>query len=198
MMNLFSKSLKISSNYLSNLDAVPRTVVTTDGQSQDIAGESTIKFLAQAKNAWMGFGASMIDFFESYKFKEIIFTLKTISLILCILALIAIIFIFLKMRALGASKKRTLKKWTKIERKFKSGAKSNYKLAILEADSLYDETLRSVGYDKEKTLSNLEDIKSAKKIKAGIIDSSAFVLSEEKAENALNTYKKGLEELGAL
>ena len=89
-------------------------------------------------------------------------------------------------------------KWEKIEKKFKSGVEANYKLAILEADSFYDETLKTLGFEKERNLSNIDEIKKAKRVKARIIDDSGYVLIEEEARNTLDAYKKGLEELGVM
>ncbi len=107
-------------------------------RNANLMKEDIVGLLAQAKDVWVNFGASTVDFFKSYAFKEIIFTLKTISLILSILALIAIIFIFFKMNALGKPAKqiaeakegkkkikKVLKKWLKIEKKFKSGKRNN-------------------------------------------------------------------------
>lgn len=86
----------------------------------------------------------------------------------------------------------------KIIRRLNSGIEANHKLAILEADRLYDESLKILGYDKEKTLNNLDEIKKAKKIKNHIIDDSNFKLTAENAVYGLIAYKKGLEELGIL
>jgi len=213
MMTLFLKSLKFTGNYLNNPDYT-NTVNSNMNYSHngDVIRGQFIDLMAQARNAWIDFGASVVDFFKSYTFKEIIFTLKTVSLILSFLALAMIIFIFFKSNALGkpakqivevagGSKKKikkVLRKWAKIEKKLASETESNYKLAVLEADNLYDEILRAVGFEKEKTLSNLDDIKNAKRIKRNIIDDSGFLLTRAETENSLNAYKKGLEELGAL
>ena len=219
MMNLFSISLKFSGNYLNSPTSVDNNV-SSYSSSGTILARNTSRLMAQVNDAWTGFGTSVVDFFHSYAFKNIIFTLKTISLILSLLALAAIIFTFLKMRALGKSvkiekikegeipgevkilvvpkKKKIIKKWAKIERKFNSGVESNYKLAILEADNLYDEALRTVGYDKERTLDNVDEIKNAKKIRRNIVDDSSFMLIASEARSALDAYKIGLEKLGAM
>lgn len=214
MMTLFLKSLKLSGNYSNNVNNMDtaNTVNSNYANSYDIAvKQSMIKLTAQAKDAWVNFGASAVDFFKSYTFKEIVFTLKAISFVLSFLALIAIIFLFFKMRALGGPVKqivevkekkkkikKVLKKWAKIERKFRSGVESNYKLAILDADNLYEEVLLGIGHDKEKELKSLDDIRNAKKLKRYIIDDSGFILTKEATEISLNAYKGGLEELGAL
>ena len=91
-----------------------------------------------------------------------------------------------------------IKRWAKIGKRFNSGVEANYKLAILEADNFYDESLKILGYEKEKTLSNIEEIKRTKRIKNRIIDDSNFILTRENATDGLIAYKKGLEELGIL
>jgi len=94
--------------------------------------------------------------------------------------------------------KETHKQWAKIGKRFKSGIEANYKLAVLEADKFYDESLKIVGNEKEQMLSNLEELKKARRIKTRIIDDSEYVLNRENAINVLVAYKKALEELGIL
>lgn len=188
MMNLFSKLPTVSST----------TIVYSQKES---------KFFAQAKSAWVGFGASINDFFHSYTWREIFFTIKVISFILSLLMLLAIIYILFKKITMHAAakptesdkkKKKNAKKWAKIEKKFKSGVEANYKLAILEADNFYDENLKVLGYEKEKELSNVDEIKKAKRIKTRIIDDLDYILIEEETRKALDAYKNGLEELGVM
>ncbi len=142
-----------------------------------------------------------VGFFKSYTFKEIIFNLKTISLILSLLFLAGIIFVIWETMCLGKTVKKikkVTKRWLKIEKRLKSGQEANCKLAILEADALYDENLKILGYEKEKGLSNIDEIKLAKSIKRKIIDDNQYILSREEAEKSISAYKKGLEELGML
>lgn len=144
----------------------------------------------------------MTDFFHSYKWKEIIFASKTVSLVLSVLMLAAIIVVILKTMTIKKPKKSEIKKcdkqWAKIEKKINSKVEANYKMAILEADNLFDEIIKAIGYEKEKQLSSILAIKQARKIKNKIIEDKDFKLSKEDAEIALGAYKKGLEELGAL
>jgi len=197
MMNLFS----ISQNNLT-----VTTNITYEISGSRAAGNNITGFLAQAKIAWIDFGTSMVDYFKSYQFKELLFTLKTISFIISLILLGIIIYIFIKSSTFKKTtklvqkikKKKTQKVWMKIIRRLNSGIEANHKLAILEADRLYDESLKILGYDKEKTLNNLDKIKKAKKIKNHIIDDSNFKLTAEDAVYGLIAYKKGLEELGIL
>jgi len=187
MMILFSMLLKFSGNYPNN--------------STDTLGESTYKFFATARNVWLDFSANVLDFYNSYKFKEIIFTLKTISTILSLLFLVGIIFIIIKTMGMGRvvkKLKKNQKRWLKIEKKLNSGQEANYKLAILEADALYDEYLKILGHEKENGLSNINEIKMAKGVRKKIVDDNQYVLTREEAEKSVYAYKKGLGELGVL
>jgi len=210
-MNLFSKSLKFSGNFLDNPDYVENAkIVVANNNYNDPIKENIVRLMAQAKNIWINFGASVFDFFKSYKFKEIIFTLKTISLILSLILLAIIIYVFIKSNSLSKAKtvttnqksvfkkRKTQKKWMKIEKRFNSGIEANYKLAILEADNFYDEYLKILGYESEKNLSNVDEIKKAREIKNRIVEDSGFVLTAEDARNSLDAYKKGLEELNVI
>lgn len=86
----------------------------------------------------------------------------------------------------------------KIEKRLKSGQEANCKLAILEADAFYDDNLKAVGYEKEKGLSDIDEIKMAKNVKRRIIDNKQYILTREEAEKSVYAYKKGLQELGAI
>ena len=180
------------------------------GSTKNAIAESATQLMAQARNAWTNFGTIIMDYFKSYKFKELIFTLKTISFILTLILLAIIIYVFIKSNSLSKAKtattnkksvfnkKKMQKKWVKIEKRFNSGIEANYKLAILEADKFYDESLKILGYDLEKNLVNVEEIKKARKTKNRIIEDSNFVLTAEDTKNGLEAYKNGLEELNVI
>lgn len=207
MMNLFSKSLKFSGNYLNSPTS---NSVNSYNSNEAIFMHDVSRLMAQARNAWINFGVSVIDFFKSYKFKELVFTLKTISFILTLILLAIIIYVFIKSNSLNVAKtaivnkksvfkkKKTQKKWIKIEKRFNSGIEANYKLAILEADNFYDESLKILGYDSEKNLGNVDEIKKARKIKNRLVEDSGFILTTEDTKNSLDAYKKGLEELNVI
>ena len=199
MMNLFSKPPKFTGNYLNN------------SVGYENAPKTGIWFLAEAKNAWIGLWNTIMEFFKSYQWKEILFGIKVGLFIFSLLLLLAIILVLLKIITLNSlakpasnlksivfDKKKMARKWAKIEKKLNTGAEANYKLAILEADNFFDEIIKSVGYEKEKSLSNIIEIKMARKIKNNIIEDSGFLLTYEDTKNFLAAYKVGLEELGAL
>ena len=75
--------------------------------------------------------------------------------------------------------KKIIKKWRKIEKKLASGFVANYKLAILEADSLFENILGLLGYGAEAKITNLKEIKELKKIKDNIVENSDFKITRE-------------------
>lgn len=96
--------------------------------------------------------------------------------------------------------------WKKIEEKMKSGVQSDYKLALIEADGLLDQILKSIGYEGDNlderltkinptNLSTLEEIKNVHKIRNDIIRDPNYQLTPEKAEEILSVYRKTFEEL---
>jgi len=96
--------------------------------------------------------------------------------------------------------------WQKIEKKTKSEIQSDYKLALIEADSLLDNILKSIGYQGKNlderlnqinpsNLLTLEEIKKVHKIRNDIIRDPNYQLSSEKAQEILSVYRKTLEEL---
>jgi hypothetical protein len=172
--------------------------------------------LAQISNVFTDSWHKMTEFFSSYftsyKFREILFITKTVSLIislifgfLIVLLLIKINF-FSKVRSkFSKSKKmpfinpkKIAKKWLKIEKRIKTGVEANYKLAILEADDIFGDILKNLGYEGEIRIINLDEIKGLKKIKNNIVEDKNFTLTENEAQKIVDTYKKGLQDLKIL
>jgi membrane-anchored protein YejM (alkaline phosphatase superfamily) len=99
------------------------------------------------------------------------------------------------------------KQWDKIKKRTESGAESDYKLAIIDADDLLAEVLDNRGYDGE----NIEEsIKKAGKLIAPILDSLLkaheirnsivynpdFKLSVQEAKKVLDTYESAVNNIG--
>lgn len=174
--------------------------------------QRTLMVLAQAKNSTINLTEKIVALFNSYQWEEIVFGLKTaliiISLILGFLIFVLLIKINIVSRIKGAfspskpvvvfNKKKIYKKWAKIEKRLKTGTEANYKLAVLEADKIFDDILKNIGYEAEIKISNMVEIKQAGKVKNKIIEDNSFILSETEAGNIVTAYKKGLEDLGVL
>lgn len=172
------------------------------------------QILAQASNFFTDTWQKIVDFFTSYQWQEIVFTIKVIFIIISFLLLLAIIFLLFRM-IIGSiltkplakkshktgpvfNKKKIKKRWQKVDKKIKSGLEANYKLALLEADKIFDRVVKEIGYGREKQLSNIDEIKQANKLKDSIVEDKKLKISKEEAEKSIAAYKKGLEELGVL
>lgn len=105
--------------------------------------------------------------------------------------------------------KKFEKKWQKILKRLKKGDENNLKLAIIEADKLFDNLLLRMGYrgqDLEERLklmtsaqlSNLEEIQQAHRIRDRIVQEKYYRLSTEEAEKSISAYEKAFKELMVL
>lgn len=177
--------------------------------------QNAFEMLAQVKNFFVDAWENIAEFFTSYQFKEIVFTIKII-LILISIFLVAIIFGLLCKIIITSmlskplyksrkpkpapifNKKKIRKRWEKVEKRLKTDLEANCKLALIEADKIFDRVIKELGYGVEKKLPNADGIKAANKLKNKIIDDKKLKLSKSEAETAVGEYKKGLEELGML
>lgn len=168
--------------------------------------------LAQIRSYFIDSWDKIIIFFTSYQWKELIFALKTASIIICLILGFLIIVLLIKInikagirssvegskKPIFFNKKRISKKWLKTEKRLGTGIEANYKLAVLEADNIFEDVLKNLGYEADIRISNLDEIKQAGKVKNNIIEDSKFNLTESEAQKIVAAYKKGLEDLGAI
>lgn len=115
---------------------------------------------------------------------------------------------FLTYRPMGL--KRLTKEWAKIKKRLETGTESEYKLAILEADSLLNGALRNLRIGLETleeslkkrvgqdTFSNVEQIKEAHRVRNNIVYDMAYKLDLERAKEILKIYEQALRELSVL
>ena len=105
--------------------------------------------------------------------------------------------------------KKFIKEWKKIEERLDTGLESEAKLALIEADSLLDETLKWLGYPGESLgerleklvvdiLPNLAEVQEVHKIRNNIIHDPTYKLNLEEARKALAIYEKSLINLDVL
>ena len=98
-------------------------------------------------------------------------------------------------------------KWDTIKKKIDSDISSEWKMAIIEADSIIDEIFRTIGYGGEtlgdrlkavepSDFDNLQNIWEAHKVRNKIAhEGDKFNITKEEAKNALEKYEKALKEL---
>lgn len=107
------------------------------------------------------------------------------------------------------SQSKTRKTWDKIAARLESGSPSQYKAAVLEADALAAEVLRSMGYAGENMQAQLEKIEegklaakdallSAHQMRNRIIHEADVELDRKAAETWLDHYRSFLEEVELL
>jgi hypothetical protein len=105
--------------------------------------------------------------------------------------------------------RRIVKQWRKIKARLDTGLESEYKLAIIEADSMLDDILRRMGFagaslgerlDKLTlaSLPNLEETRKAHQIRNNIVHDPDYRLSLDESKSTLAIYEKALENLQAL
>lgn len=174
-----------------------------------------LKLFAQVGGFFSDVWEKLNDFLGSPQWENALFNIKIGFLILSILLVVLIILLILKISIITPlhrsfkrpsaksdtpvfSKKKIAKRWTKIENKLNSGIEANYKLAVIEADKLFDMILKNFGYERGKKLTSIDEIKAAGKIKDKIFEDKKIKISKEEAEKLIEAYKKGLEELEVL
>lgn len=106
-------------------------------------------------------------------------------------------------------KMRQLIIWKKIIKKMNSKTPTDWKVAILDADKILDDTLRAGGYraptleERFKLIepidvANQPELMEAHKIRNRIAQEPDFELPKEEAVRVLRIYKKSLQEFGLL
>lgn len=115
---------------------------------------------------------------------------------------------FFTYKSLGA--KKILQEWEKTKRRLKNEIEPENKLAIIEADSIFNSILERMGFvdDDFETkishfvsdypLSNFDQILEAHKIRNNIINDPDYRLSLDEARKTILTYEKALIDLQVL
>ena len=106
-------------------------------------------------------------------------------------------------------KRRHLTAWHKIVQRAKQPDETEWKMAILEADKLLDDVLRSSGYNQAtvdarfealtpESLANHEQVMEAHKIRDRVSKDPEFKITHVQAIEVLKIYKKALQEFGLI
>jgi hypothetical protein len=113
---------------------------------------------------------------------------------------------FLTYRPFGV--KKIEKDWLKNKARADTGLESEYKLSILEADSMLNDILKKMGYSGETlgeklnnltraTLSNIEQIKTAHQTRNNIIHDPDYKLTPEETKKVLEVFEQAFRDLEA-
>jgi len=98
------------------------------------------------------------------------------------------------------------REWRKIKARLETGLESEYKLAVIEAEELFDGILKKLGYAGEslpeklekltpEILTNLSELKGVHQIRNNIVHDPNYHLSLEEAVRVINIFEKALQEL---
>ena len=107
-------------------------------------------------------------------------------------------------RPFGA--KKAFKQWGKISKKVESGKEADYKMALIEADSLLADILKKMGYKGDnmreileqidaRTLPNIESVWRAHKVRNNIVHDPDYDLSRDEARRNLQIYEQAFRDL---
>ncbi|TET84150.1 MAG: hypothetical protein E3J36_02145 [Candidatus Nealsonbacteria bacterium] len=113
---------------------------------------------------------------------------------------------FFSFRPYGVRK--VVKAWAKITARLETGLESEYKLSVIEADSILNDILKRMGFGGETlgerlekltaaTLLNLKQIWEAHKIRNNIIHDPDYRLTLDEARRVLDIYEQALRDLQA-
>lgn len=98
-------------------------------------------------------------------------------------------------------------RWLEIEKRLESENPADWKIAIIEADSIIDDIVQRIGYKGENLgerlkniepsdFDNLQNVWEAHKVRNRIVhEAEKFELTKEEARAVLEKYKKALREL---
>lgn len=114
---------------------------------------------------------------------------------------------FLTYRPYGV--KKLYKQWQKVKSKLSSGLESDYKAAVMEADSILEDVLKKMGFAgetlserleklSEATITNLPEVTEVHKIRNNIVHDPDYKLTLDEAKHAMEVYEKSLTDLQAL
>ena len=155
------------------------------------------------------------------EFEGFLLYLRVIFIVISLIFLISIIILFLKTswgraryleaitefvayRPFGV--KETFKHWNKIMKRLETDREFEYKLAVIESDSLLDAVFKKMGYKGEdfiqkleqidpSVLSNLKEVWKAHKIRDNVVHDPDYQLTLDQAKTVLAIYEKALREL---
>jgi len=167
---------------------------------------------------------NFLDYYLLIDWQKIIFPLKIISVIFSIFLLFFIFFILFKIRknikkgllAITESitdsdlpKKELDKKWNSVMDKLEKNNESDYKLALIEADNIFNDLLKQIGYQgedmgerlkqiTEAQLANIDELWQAHKTRNRIAHEPGFKLTYSQAKRAIEIYQRATQDLESL
>lgn len=167
--------------------------------------------------------SEIISWLISPTFSEWLLILKTLFITVALILFGFIIFVlaktswlkrliiwdlveFFSFRPYGVRK--VVKAWAKITSRLETGLEAEYKLAVIEADSILDNILKRIGFGgvtlgerlerlTVATLPNLKQILEAHKIRNNIVHDPDYRLTLDEARRMSGIYEQALRDLQA-
>lgn len=167
----------------------------------------------------------IIDYFDS-SFSQLLFLrLKVFSAMLSFLFFSGIIYLLVKTRFIESKfkkfegifksqeiqlpKKQINKFWVKILKRVEKDSEAEWKLALIEADKIFDDLLKRMGYkgkDQAERMqqvtplqfSNINELWQAHKIRNRLVHEPDFHINQDEAIFFLKAYEKAFRDLALL
>ena len=160
--------------------------------------------------------SNIIDFIIHPEFKGFMLYIKIIFIVISLILFVATIILlkkssWLKNRYLEEiteftayrpfGLKESFKQWNKIAKRLEADEESEYRLAIIEAEALFDKALTKLDYKGDNflekleqldksTLPNIKDVHRAHKIRNDIVHDPDYKLTLDQAKEVLAIYEK--------
>ena len=163
-----------------------------------------------------------IYFISSSQIQDMLFPVKLVFIFFSLFFLVYVIYFMLNSSWLqykfledvteffswqAYGQREIAKQWDRIKKRTESGAESDYKLAVIDADDFLEEVLENRGYEGdsfEESIKNagrlvesiMNDILYAHEIRNSIVYNPDFKLSTTEAKKVLATYESAANEIG--
>lgn len=104
---------------------------------------------------------------------------------------------------------KVTQEWEEIQKRLEVGDEANYKLAVIEADKLLDTVLKKLTIPGStmgerlkaiplSQLPSIDNVWQVHKLRNHLVHTTKFVLTENKAKQAINIYEQAFNELKVL
>jgi len=163
-----------------------------------------------------------IYFISSSQIQDMLFPVKLVFVFCAMFFLVFVIYFMLNSSWLqykfledvteffswqAYGQRKMSKQWNRIKKRTESGAESDYKLAIIDADDFLAEVLDNRGYDDKDFEENikkagklispiLNDALRAHEVRNSIVYNPDYKLSADEAKKVLDTYESAVNSIG--
>ncbi|GEM_PF-526274 len=161
----------------------------------------------------------VIKFFQSQLYRDIVFYTKIIFVFLSCILFYAIVLLYIKSEPVKRFRKyykgtaikdmpkgKTQRAWNKVQKRLATMHEAEYKMAVIEAEKIFDNILLMIGYKgntlgdrlktiKKEQLQSLDEVWSAHKVRNRIVHNPDEKISLSEAQEAVGKFEMGIEEL---